>query len=510
MSLLAAHIFKASGLAGGYLLQPSKKMKCNSYTIVWILIIFTINQANIRADQIGEILRPLQNPSISSAKIVITGLNGYAASLTGKEKLEVERMANTIKTLFTEDYRVTVAISETLQGEKEAKKQEARAKDWLTPNALGSVNTIAANTALHKAKEIRTVTSTNLKNARLRLSDAMRNTDVLLNTAYKLNQDDRVIILFEMMNSINERSLAGQPFKPTVTATAVETLKEFKKNEQKWLVEAAAAERAANYEKAVLLFTKARNQEGRKRNAGKLGEVLEKNELFGSAIEYYEIAGNFERAKALKAAHPDLLADSFSMLNPEEIYAKSSPSCVRVVTEKNTAKNLGSGFFFKRGGYLLTNNHVVKGASEIEVKTEDGKAYRATVIASSEIPDLAVIKIDIEEHDTIKFSNSESIKIGSSVVLIGFPIKDLSTATMNTGRISNTNRIFNGNGCYQLDVSANHGNSGGPVLDAQGRMVGILTFGLGDSDIDRFNFAIRVDVIRKFLSENLGEDFSNN
>jgi S1-C subfamily serine protease len=479
--------------------------KCITVKLLVLLNFAALGITNARAEPVDDALKPLERPNIDSAKVAVSSLNDLAKTMNGSEREKTIRIAETIKELFTEDYRVGVAIDGIAIAEKAATKQDETAANWLIPNSFGSINQVAANTAIRKAKELREGSFIELKNARLKLETAMRKADVLLNVFYDQNHSERVIIFYGMLASINNRSMEDNPFRPTITEAAVDALKDFKIKVTTWLAEAKAAEDASNHEKALLLYTKARNMAGRERNAAKLGAELESKGLFGSAIEYYEISGDFARAKNLRASHPQLLASSFSSLEPEEIFTKSSSSCVKI----NTDKGMGSGFFFKRGGYIMTNHHVVKEASEIIVKTDDNKKFNAVLVADSETPDLAVIKIDLEQHDIIRLGNAELVKTGSSAVLIGYP-KDTPTLTMNTGRISNTNIKYEGIPCYQLDVSANHGNSGGPVLDAQGRAIGVLTFGWGDFDYDRFNFAISVHVVRTFLEKKLGTDFSNN
>ena len=131
------------------------------------------------------------------------------------------------------------------------------------------------------------------------------------------------------------------------------------------------------------------------------------------------------------------------------------------------------------------------------------------MVAYSETPDLAVIKIDLEQHDIIRLGNAESVKTGSSAVLIGYP-DGVQSLVMNTGRISSIDKTRFDTPCYQLDLSTNAGNSGGPLLDAQGRVIGVHAYSWIKFGLDRFNFAIRVDVVRTFLEKKLGTDFSNN
>lgn len=479
--------------------------KCITVKLLALLNIAALGITNARAEPVDDALKPLERPNIDSAKVAVSSLNDLAKTMNGSEKEKTIRIAETIKELFTEDYRVGVAIDGIAIAEKAATKQDETAANWLIPNSFGSINQVAANTAIRKAKELREGSFIELKNARLKLETAMRKADVLLNVFYDQNHSERVIIFYGMLASINNRSMDDNPFRPTITEAAVDALKDFKIKVTTWLAEAKAAEDASNHEKALLLYTKARNMEGRQRNAAKLGAELESKGLIGSAIECYEISGDFARAKTLRASHPQLLASSFSSLEPEEIFTKSSSSCVRI----STAESVGSGFFFKRGGYIMTNHHVVEGASEIIVKTGDGKEFNAVLVADSETPDLAVIKIDLEQHDIIRLGNAESVKTGSSAVLIGYPA-GVQSLVMNTGRISSIDKTPFDTPCYQLDLSTNSGNSGGPLLDAQGRVIGVHTYGSKKRGLDRFNFAIRVDVVRTFLEKKLGTDFSNN
>lgn len=190
-------------------------------------------------------------------------------------------------------------------------------------------------------------------------------------------------------------------------------------------------------------------------------------------------------------------------MDAQEVFSEVSKATVRIRTLSYEGNGLGTGFFVHQGGYILTNNHVIDNSKEIIVITNEGYEYKATIVASSEVPDLALIKADIKNHDVILFSSDKEVQTGMEVVLVGYPELDLSSATLNSGRISNTDRNFNGNPVFQLDVSANHGNSGGPVVDSSGRLVGVMTFGLGSLDIDRFNFAIKVDTTKHFVEESL-------
>ncbi len=140
------------------------------------------------------------------------------------------------------------------------------------------------------------------------------------------------------------------------------------------------------------------------------------------------------------------------------------------------AQSLGSGFIISKDGYIVTNNHVVKKADEITVILANGEEYKASVVGTDPMTDLALIKIDKKGLHPLKFGKSSKAQIGSWVVAIGNPFGLEQTVT--AGIISAKGRII-GAGPYdnfiQTDASINPGNSGGPLLNLDGEVIGINT-----------------------------------
>lgn len=450
------------------------------------------------SSDLSKALSPLVKPDISSAKLVLSNLQQLAESKTGAEKVAIQQVATVIKNAFTADFAVAVKLKNMEKAEVEAVRQEKIAADWMTPNAFGSVNEVASRAALVKADEIRKKAVTDLIDAREKLILQLRDADATILIYHKRNDLNVVELLASTMLIINERSLPEDVYQPLFTRAQIAELNHFSQYRDDWLAEAQNAEESENYEKAIHLYGKARDEEARKRCANLLAANLEAQKLFGSALEYYEMAGNHAKASEIRKNNPAMLADQFKALTPDELYAKIAPCCVRITN----GEGHGSGFFFKRGGYILTNRHVVGSGQNLTVKFDDESEFPAKLIATSEDFDLAIIKMDREDHPVIGF-RTQAVKIGLAVSLIGYPVKDLATSTMNSGLVSNTDRTFKNNPVYQLDVSANHGNSGGPVVDETGQLVGILTFGLGDFDLDKFNFAIQVETVAEFVQEHI-------
>lgn len=139
-------------------------------------------------------------------------------------------------------------------------------------------------------------------------------------------------------------------------------------------------------------------------------------------------------------------------------------------------QNLGSGVIFSADGYVLTNNHVIAGADDIQVLLDDGRATEATVIGSDPWTDLAVLRIDLDALPTIALTGKKNVSVGDVVLAIGNPVGIGKTVTM--GIVSATGRqlqLSAHEDFIQTDAAINAGNSGGALVDALGDLVGINT-----------------------------------
>jgi serine protease Do len=135
---------------------------------------------------------------------------------------------------------------------------------------------------------------------------------------------------------------------------------------------------------------------------------------------------------------------------------------------------LGSGFIVSPDGLILTNAHVVEGAEEVTVKLADHREFKAKVLGADHASDIAVIKIDAQGLPTVRFGNSDQLRVGDYVLAIGTPFGLEETAT--AGIVSAKGRSLPGDGSVpfiQIDAAVNPGNSGGPLFDSTGAVVGI-------------------------------------
>ncbi len=175
-------------------------------------------------------------------------------------------------------------------------------------------------------------------------------------------------------------------------------------------------------------------------------------------------------------------------MTPQDVYEHYVNAVVAISNESTTTNyfgqisqtaSSGSGMILTKDGYILTNNHVVSGAETLTVLTTDGEEYDATVIGADSENDVALIKIEGTDFPTVSVGDSDSIQVGEQVCAIGNPLGEL-TNTLTVGYVSALNReITESTGSsinmFQTDCAINSGNSGGPIFDMNGNVMGITT-----------------------------------
>lgn len=179
-------------------------------------------------------------------------------------------------------------------------------------------------------------------------------------------------------------------------------------------------------------------------------------------------------------------------------------SVIVVQNYKNDKSNgIGSGFIYNNDGYIMTNSHVIEGASNIKVMLMSGDAVDATIIGDDEYADIAVIKIDKKYVTKVAtLGSSESINVGDTVFTIGSPISSEYYGTVTRGILSGKNRLVNVTvessndwimNVMQTDAAINPGNSGGPLCNANGDVIGINSMKLVQSQVEGMGFAIPIE-----------------
>lgn len=216
------------------------------------------------------------------------------------------------------------------------------------------------------------------------------------------------------------------------------------------------------------------------------------------------------------AARGDLAADE---KNTIELFEKSRDSVVYISTASlvqdvwtrnvfSVPKGTGSGFIWDEAGHVVTNFHVIAGASEANVKLADDRNYKAALVGASQIHDIAVLKIGVgfKRPPPVPIGTSNDLKVGQKVFAIGNPFG--LDWTLTTGIVSALDRSLGGEEgpsvehLIQTDAAINPGNSGGPLLDSAGRLIGINTAIYSPSGASAgIGFAVPVDTVMRVVPQ---------
>lgn len=194
-----------------------------------------------------------------------------------------------------------------------------------------------------------------------------------------------------------------------------------------------------------------------------------------------------------------------SKMTVQEVTNKTKDSVVEIKTESVSAdawmqqyvtEGAGSGVVMTADGYIMTNNHVIDGASKITVTTSDDQEYEAKLVGTDSITDIAVLKISAKNLTPATYGNSDQLAVGDMAVAIGNPLGELG-GTVSAGIISALDRELAIDGktmtLLQTDASINPGNSGGGLFNGDGQLIGIVVAKSSGSNVEGLGFAIPIN-----------------
>ncbi len=259
---------------------------------------------------------------------------------------------------------------------------------------------------------------------------------------------------------------------------------------------------------AVNGYWQARWEEYQKTTTGMIMNMSAEISQLKEEIEDNSFTGNGNSVSGT----PNQTADG--SLTPGQVYAQNVNAVVAISNQATTniygqvteTASSGSGFIISENGYIVSNYHVVQGATKLTVMLYDGTEYEASVVGYDSANDMAVLKVQAEGLPYVRLGSSDDLIVGDQVVAIGNPLGEL-TNTLTVGYVSAVDRDISTGGALinmiQTDAAINSGNSGGPLFNMKGEVVGITTAkysgttGSG-ATIEGISFAIPIDdVIRK-------------
>ena len=226
-------------------------------------------------------------------------------------------------------------------------------------------------------------------------------------------------------------------------------------------------------------------------------------------------------------AYPDVIHQDVSVqMAPGAVYQQNVKAVVLITAEvrgtsmfgQTTGMSSGSGFVLTEDGYVVTNHHVVDSASAVTVTMHDGTEYDARVVGSDSTNDVALLKIEEDvKLQAVAVGSSDVLNVGDQVVAIGNPLGEL-TSTLTVGYVSAKERDVTTDGTtinmIQTDAAINSGNSGGPLFNSKGEVVGITTAKYSGSSssgatIEGIGFAIPIDDVMPLVNDLMNYGYIN-
>ncbi len=256
----------------------------------------------------------------------------------------------------------------------------------------------------------------------------------------------------------------------------------------------------------------------------------------GIALGGAALTGNLGKKEVVREVRTPTVAAAPTAFTPtramsiNDVYRRAAPGVVQVATSSTTnaaddpffddpfqpaarpqqALGSGSGFVIDKAGHIVTNYHVVEGARRVEVSFSNNDSVRATVIGSDPSTDIAVLSVDLGSRalTPLLLGDSDSVRVGDAVVAIGNPFG--LSRTVTSGIVSALQRPIQAPNGYtidhviQTDAALNHGNSGGPLLNAAGEVIGVnsqIQTGTGSDGNVGIGFAVPINTVKSIASQ---------
>ena len=199
----------------------------------------------------------------------------------------------------------------------------------------------------------------------------------------------------------------------------------------------------------------------------------------------------------------------------QDIYTQNIPSVVSIACQGSRSSSSGTGVVLSNDGYIVTNAHVVENSNAISVQLTDDRSFAARLVGCDDISDLAVLRIDCNDLTPAQFGDSSTLRVGDTVVAIGDPLGAAFRGTYTNGIVSAINRDVDMNGrtmtLIQTNAALNSGNSGGPLINCYGQVIGINTMKIGtftdNAGVEGLGFAIPSTQVKDIVDQIIAQGY---
>lgn len=213
---------------------------------------------------------------------------------------------------------------------------------------------------------------------------------------------------------------------------------------------------------------------------------------------------------------PVQISGDAAAISPGVAIAKAVTPAIVGITNKATVRNYfgqvgetavgtGSGVIFREDGYIITNYHVIEGATSLSVSLADGRIVDGTIVGADATTDIAVVKIDADNLTAAVLGDSDQLEVGELAIAIGNPLGEEFARTVTEGIISGTNRTIQAEDrtytVIQTDAAINSGNSGGALVNSKGEVIGINSVKIQSNGVEGMGFAIPINEVKPIVQE---------
>ena len=267
----------------------------------------------------------------------------------------------------------------------------------------------------------------------------------------------------------------------------------------------------------IRLFREIRLQEKNELSISHTPEttVPDVTEPVSQAIEPYGASNPYDSMDLQQSPASVSNVPEEGAMSLQDIYTRNIGSVVSIVCNGSGSSSTGTGVILSRNGYIVTNAHVVEDAMSVSVQLSDDRQFYADIVGADEISDLAVLHISADDLIPAQFGDSGALRVGDTVVAIGDPLGVEFRGTYTNGIVSAINRDVDVDGrtmtLIQTNAALNSGNSGGPLINCYGQVIGINTMKIGTfthaSGIEGLGFAIPSATVKEIVDQLVNQGY---
>ena len=272
----------------------------------------------------------------------------------------------------------------------------------------------------------------------------------------------------------------------------------------------------------VRLFSQLKTANVQNQNTMSIIREMEENEEASIPEDYCAETEAMAKAAGsqtmLDLVPSETSADTFTQdqgLSLQEIYARNINSVVSITCSSGYSSSTGTGVIFSDQGYIVTNYHVIEDAWAVNVLLTDERQFEATLVGADAATDLAVLYIEGTGLSAAEFGDSTQLRVGDSVAAIGDPLGSEFRGTLTNGIVSAINRDVSVNSrtmtLIQTNAAINSGNSGGPLINCYGQIIGINTLKIGDNasyaGVEGLGFAIPSATVKEVVDQLISQGY---